>query len=422
MSRKSIKVKKMKQIKYIFIALLATVLLFGCGSRNQNNNENKQPYVIMLSIDGFRWDYTQFAVTPVLDSLAKTGVVAEALIPSFPTKTFPNHYTIATGLYPDHHGIVLNGFYADDLKMDYNKRDKSTVADSRFYSGEPIWTTAELQNVKAATLFWVGSEAECKGVRPTFWEKYNQNLSFDARIDSVYNWLSLPEAQRPHLVLWYYHEPDAIGHGAGPRSKELIAEIEKLDTYLGDFFTKMRTLQYFNKLNFIVTSDHGMGQLSPDKQVILDEIIDTANLAYFDGWNPNWNLKVKEGKLKEVYSNLKKNEHIQVWYRDSIPDRLHYGTNTRTYDITVVAKPYWSIYWSWKIGNNFGAHGYDNNFKDMYTIFYAAGPAFKKDYIAPEFENVNIYPLIADIMKLKPAKTDGNIVNVDNMLIKNNHH
>jgi len=103
--------------------------------------------------------------------------------------------------------------------------------------------------------------------------------------------------------LWYYHEPDAIGHGAGPRSKELIAEIEKLDTYLGDFFTKMRTLQYFNKLNFIVTSDHGMGQLSPDKQVILDEIIDTANLAYFDGWNPNWNLKVKEGKLKEVYSN-----------------------------------------------------------------------------------------------------------------------
>jgi len=130
----------------------------------------------------------------------KTGVVAEALIPSFPTKTFPNHYTIATGLYPDHHGIVLNGFYADDLKMDYNKRDKSTVADSRFYSGEPIWTTAELQNIKAATLFWVGSEAECKGVRPTFWEKYNQNLPFDARIDSVYNWLSLPEAQRPHLV------------------------------------------------------------------------------------------------------------------------------------------------------------------------------------------------------------------------------
>ena len=407
----------MKNAGHLITLLLLVTFIAGCNN-NQQNNENKQPYLIMVSLDGFRWDYTQYAKTPVLDSLAKAGVMAEALIPSFPTKTFPNHYTIATGLYPDNHGIVLNGFYAEDLKMDYNKGDKSTVGDSRFYSGEPIWTTAELQNVKSATFFWVGSEAESNGVRPTLWEKYDHHLPFEARIDSVYNWLSLPENQRPHLVMWYYHEPDAIGHDKGPRSKELVDEIEKLDTWLGDFFTKMRTLPYYNELNFIVTSDHGMGELSIDKQVILDDIIDTANLTYFDGWNPIWNLKVKAGKLDEVYSGLKNNEHIQTWYRDSIPERLHYGTNPRTYDITVVAKQYWSIYWSWNIGSSLGAHGYDNSFKDMYTIFYAAGPAFKKDYIAPEFENVNIYPLIAEIMELKPAKTDGELKNVQNMLIE----
>lgn len=406
----------MKNALHIIIILLLVIFLAGCNN-NQQSNENKQPYLIMLSLDGFRWDYTQYANTPVLDSLAKAGVMAEALIPSFPTRTFPNHYTMATGLYPDHHGIVLNGFYADDMKSDYNKDDKTTVADGRFYDGEPIWTTAELQGTKSATLFWVGSEAETKDTRPSISIKYNQSLPFEARIDSVYTWLSLPEARRPHLIMWYYHEPDGIGHGAGPRSQELVTEIEKLDDYLGDFFTKMRTLPIYNQLNFIVTSDHGMGQLSIDKQVILDEIIDTANLEYFDGWNPIWNLKVKGGKLKEVYMSLKQNEHLQTWYSNNIPERLHYGTNPRTHDITVVAKPYWSIFWSWNIGTSLGAHGYDNSFKDMYTIFYASGPAFKKDYIAPEFENIHIYPLIAEIMNLKPAHTDGELSMVENMLI-----
>lgn len=410
----------MKNTLHITKILMLAAFLIGCtNNKNRQDEENQQPYLIMLSLDGFRWDYAQYAHTPVLDSLAKVGVVAEALIPSFPTKTFPNHYTIATGLYPDNHGIVLNGFYAEDQKSDYNKGDKSTVADGSFYGGEPIWSTAEMQGVKSATLFWVGSEAKIKGVRPSISMKYNQQLPFEARMDSVFNWLSLPEAQRPHLIMWYYHEPDAIGHGKGPRSKEVVAEIEKLDSYLGDFFTKMRTLPMFNQLNFIVTSDHGMGSISPDKQVILDDIIDTADLTYYDGWNPIWNLKVKKGNLNKVYNNLKNIEQLQVWHRDSIPERLHYGTSPRTHDITVVAKPHWCIYWSWAKGSSLGTHGYDNTFKDMHTIFYASGPAFKKDYVATEFENVNIYPLITEIMNLKPAETDGDLKNVENMLVDN---
>ncbi|MBC8321443.1 MAG: alkaline phosphatase family protein [Bacteroidetes bacterium] len=408
----------MKNTIYITKIIVLVIFLFSCNGNNKQNQESQQPYLIMISLDGFRRDYTQNAHTPVFDSLVKVGVMAEALIPAFPTKTFPNHYTMATGLYPDNHGIVLNGFYADDQKCDYNKNDKSTVADGKFYGGEPIWCTAELQGVKSATLFWVGSEAEIKGVRPSIWAKYNHELAFEARIDSVFNWLSRPESQRPHLIMWYYDEPDSKAHEKGPESEELTAEIEKLDSYLGDFFTKMRTLPFFNQLNFIVTSDHGMGSISPDKQIILDEIIDTANLAYFDGWNPIWNLKVKEGKLNKVYNSLKNIEQLQVWYHDSIPDRLHYGTNPRTHDITVVAKPKWSIYWSWNVGRNLGAHGYDNNFKDMQAIFYAAGPAFKNNYKSPAFENIHLYPLIAEILKVNPAQTEGNLTAVDNMLIK----
>ncbi|NQU33461.1 MAG: alkaline phosphatase family protein [Bacteroidetes bacterium] len=369
-------------------------------------------------MDGFRWDYTHNANTPTLDSLKRVGVMAEAIIPSFPTKTFPNHYSMATGLYPDHHGIVLNGFYANDLQRDYNKSDKSTVQDSRFYGGEPIWTTAELQGIKTATFFWVGSEAESHGIMPTYWEKYNESIPFESRSDSVYNWLSLADSIRPHLIMWYYHEPDGIGHRYGPESKEIISEVEKLDSYLADFFTKMRTLPNFDEINFVVTSDHGMGSITPENSIILDDIIDTADLAYFDGWNPVWNLKVKDGKLKKVYDKLKKEDQLQVWYHDSIPKRLNYGSNPRTLDITVAAKPNYSIYWSWRIAGSLGTHGYDNNDKDMYAIFYAAGPAFKNNYIAPAFENVNLYPLIAKVMNLQPTKTDGMLDNVENMLVE----
>lgn len=407
----------MKNNPCIILLLVLALLLFGCN----NNGESNKPYLIMVSLDGFRWDYTQYAHTPVLDSLSRVGVVAESLIPAFPTSTFPNHFTMATGLYPDNHGIVLNGFYADDLKSDYNKGDKSTVTDERFYIGEPIWATAELQGTKAATLFWVGSEAETKGVRPTISIKYNHLLPFKARIDSVYTWLSLPETNRPHLIMWYLHEPDGVGHTKGPLSEGTINVIEKLDSFLGDFFTRMRKLPIFDQLNFIITSDHGMGPISVDRQIILDKIIDTADLVYFDGGNPIWNLKVKDGRLKDVYSNLKKNQNLQVWHKDRIPERLHYGTNPRIHDITLVAKPYWSVFWSWRIYNGLGAHGYDNSFKDMHAIFYAAGPAFKENYVAPEFENIHIYSLIAEIMELKPAQTDGNLNTVENLLIKEDY-
>lgn len=392
--------------------LLISMISISCSS---DHKKKEQPYLIVLSLDGFRWDYPDHFSTPTLDSLAKVGVKSE-LIPSYPTKTFPNHYSIATGLYPDHHGIVLNSFYAPDLKKQFALSDRKSVTDASFYGGEPIWNTAKKQGVKTATLFWVGSEAPINEQQPDYWSTYDQLLPFPARIDSIAKWLSLPEAQRPHLIMWYYPEPDHVGHEKGPMSAETKAEVEQLDRYLGSFFARMRQLPEFNQLNFIVLADHGMGEISPERQVILDEIVDTSWLERYDGWNPTWNFKVKPGELDQVYTNLKKAPHIKAYHHDSIPEQLHYGTNPRTYDLTVEADSGYSIYWSWRINDGLGTHGYDNKNRDMHAIFYAAGPAFKNAYQAPSFENVNLYELMAEILHIVPAKNDGSPENTNNML------
>ncbi len=370
----------------------------------------------MLSLDGFRWDYEDLYHTPVFDSISKAGVRAQSMQPVFPSKTFPNHYSLATGLYADGHGIVLNNFYAEDLGKDYNKKDKSTVGEGAFYGGEPIWNTAVKNGLKSATLFWVGSEADVQGMRPTYWKKYNQKMPFAARIDTVIHWLNLPYAKRPHLVMWYYHEPDHTGHGFGPESKETKQVVEQIDNWLGDFFREARKLPIYDSIDFIIVSDHGMTQLSPDKQVILDEYIDTADLVRFDGWNPNYNLQAKAGKEIKVWNALQKIPHVQVWKRGTLPKRLNYGNNLRIYNYVLVGKPGWSVYWSWQNKKGRGAHGYDNTFMDMQAIFYAMGPDFKAGYRQPAFPNVDVYSLVSKLLGIKPAPNNGNIKDVEEML------
>jgi len=402
--------------RFVILVFVTFVIVSAC---NKKESIEEHPYLIVLSLDGFRWDYPQFANTPTLDSLRNVGVMAESLKPSFPTKTFPNHYTIATGLYPDHHGIVMNNFYAPDLAKQYSLRDRESIADGSFYGGEPIWVTTEQQNLKAATLFWVGATAEIKNKRPTFWSYYDEELPFKSRIDSIYSWLNLPEIERPHLIMVYYHEPDLTGHINGPDSPELIAEVEKLDNYLNTLFTELRKLEIYNQLNFIITSDHGMSNISKERQIILDHIIDTSDIEYWDGSNPNYNLKVKEGLIDKVYNELKSaQDNYQVWKHGELPERLHYGNNIRTHDMTIVPNEGWSIYWSWASSNSMGTHGFDNDIKDMHAIFYAAGPAFKSDYTHPTFENVNLYILFSKILNINPVETDGSITNVEKMLKK----
>lgn len=390
------------------------MLIASCYHQKESNKD--LPYVVMLSVDGFRWDYTEKVPTPNLDKIARMGVKAESLKASFPTKTFPNHYSIATGLYPDHHGIVMNSFYDPAIGRNYAIFDREAVEDGYFYGGEPIWVTAENQGVISGSYFWVGSESEIKGVRPTYWKKYENDFPYKQRIDSVISWLQKPADIRPHLILWYFDEPDHTGHKYGPDSKELEDKIIELDFLIGYFISEIQKLPIADQINIIITSDHGMANISENRKVALEDHLTMDWVEELQGYNPNYIIKAREGYIDSLYNELSLIEHISCWKSDMVPERLHYGTNDRTLDFVVVADSSWSLVPNIDKKVGFGAHGYDIDNKDMHAIFYAYGPAFKENYISPTFNNVDIYPLIAQILNLQPANVDGNLENVKVLL------
>ncbi len=262
--------------------LCLTVLLSAC----QSPFNKPDPYVVMLSLDGFRWDYPDRFETPNLDRLAASGVKAEGLIPCFPTKTFPNHYSIVTGLHPDHHGIVQNSFYDPGTARYFSIRNRQTVGDGSFYEGEPIWVTAEKQGIRTASYFWVGSEAPYAGMHPSIWKEYDEDVPFEARIDSVIAWLKLPEPKRPGLITFYMHEPDSRGHRLGPDNPELGEMIAYLDSLVGVLVNKLADLDISQQINLIVTSDHGMGEVSPQRYIDLASYVDPAWTSIVQGYNP----------------------------------------------------------------------------------------------------------------------------------------
>jgi len=406
----------MKIKAQIFLSLAAIIFglfIFSCKTPKQSEEE---PYVVMLSVDGFRWDYPDKVETPNLDRIAKIGIKAKSLRPCFPSKTFPNHYSMATGLYPDHHGIVGNSFYAPDLDAFYAIQDREAVENGDFYRGEPIWTTAEKQGIITGSYFWVGSEAPCQGIRPTYWKKYDHYFPFEQRIDSVISWLQLPENIRPHLITWYIHEPDALGHSYGPDSDTMKYEIHYLDSLIGVFMSKVNSLPYKDKINIIVTSDHGMATIKKSKTVILKKSIQEKWFDKIEGSSPVFNLKFNEEYRDTALAVLKSIKELKVWEHGKLPERLHYGTNPRTLDLIVVADSSYNVVWNVKRAHDGGNHGFDNFNKDMHAIFYAYGPAFKINYIHPTFNNVDIYPLITEILKLQPTEVDGKLENVIEML------
>lgn len=392
--------------------LLLLIIVVGC----KPSEKKETSYVVMLSMDGFRWDYPDQYETPNLDSIALHGVKAVSLKPCFPTKTFPNHYSMATGLYPDHHGIVQNSFYDAAMDKYYAIGNQEAMENPEFYSGEPIWVTAEQQGIKTASLFWVGSETKIAGFQPSYWKKYEEELPFEQRIDTIISWLQLPEEERPHLIMWYFHEPDDIGHELGPDAMETGIEVHYLDSLVGVFTKKINHLSIADKINLIFTSDHGMENISDERNIVISDYIPSDWVVNIEGSNPSYNLDIKTEFEDEAYKILSKVDHIKIWKHGELPERLHYGNNPRTLDFTLVSDSSWSLNWDTRKFNYKGTHGYDNDNKDMHAIFYAIGPAFKMDFTQPTFENVEIYGLISKILDLKPAKTDGKLKDVIQML------
>lgn len=399
-----------------FIAVLVSnLILFSLLSAGCSPSEQRDRYVVVLSMDGFRSDYPVHAHTPTLDSLGRAGICS-AFRPCFPSVTFPNHYSMATGLHPDHHGLVNNFFYAPDLDSIYRLSDSNAILNPDFYGGEPIWNTAEKQGVRSATFYWVGSETAIQGRRPSIWKSYNGSVPFSARADSVIAWLKLPEDIRPHLVMWYMEEPDAVGHRCTPDSSETYAKVEELDQILNHFFNEARKLDIFDQIDFIVLSDHGMATYTPDNYVNLNDYLPRDSFDYvFDGV-PTL-LYPKKTYQDSAYALLKRVPHVTVWKKDEIPAKYIYGTNSRIGDLVVL--PDIGTYLDFRLESNprlAAAHGYDNFSPEMEAIFYAAGPSFKKNIKAPVMENVNLYLLIARLLNIQPAKNDGDSIIVSNLL------
>ncbi len=401
----------MKRFRNSFF--LSCLLLIGIFSLQAQSVKNEDaPYVVMLSMDAFRWDYHSIYSTPNMDSIAAHGVHADLMKSCFPTKTFPNHYSIATGLYPDHHGIVANTFYDPASGRTFKISDRTAVGDPYFYGGEPIWVSAKKQGIITASLFWVGTEAPIEGIQPDYWKPYDGNLPFEQRIDTVIAWLSLPEKIRPHLITWYFDQPDAISHKYGPLSPETGKMVVHLDSLMGVFMKKLKELPIASKVNFIIVSDHGMCEISHDRVIYLNNYI---NKDWFDEISPNNPLflfKVKKEYADTAFKALKSIPHVSVWKHGEVPERLHYGTNPRTLDFILVADSAWQVTDRNKISYGKGNHGYDNDNPTMGAIFYATGPAFKTGWNISTFNNVDIYPMIAHILGIKPVKMDGKLEDV----------
>lgn len=370
------------------------------------NAQNKsQHYTVIVSLDGFRWDYPILYSTPNLDRMASDGVKA-TMLPSFPASTFPNHYTIATGLVPDHNGIINNTFWDVRNKRQYSMGDLETRNNPDYYLGEPIWITAQKQGVKTGNIYWVGSDIAIKKMYPTYYKKWGHKprLTFEQRVDSTIALLQKSKADRPQLIMLYFEEPDGCGHHNGPHSRETGAVVHRMDSLIGMLRSKLESLPFGKDINLIVTSDHGMTEISQDRVVDMNKYLKPEWCKVVDGRTPT-SIFTKSGCRDSVYNALKKVQHIHVWKKESIPAELNYGTSDRIGDIVVAPELGWQF--TDVARSSKGAHGYFPEYSDMQVVFRAVGPDFKEGYVSKKFVNVDIYSLLAHLLHIVPEKTDG---------------
>ncbi|MBX3256392.1 MAG: alkaline phosphatase family protein [Chitinophagaceae bacterium] len=376
---------------------------------------HEKPYVVMVSLDGFRWDYPQLYHTPNLNAMAGEGVSAKKLLPSFPTKTFPNHYSIITGLYPDHHGITANKFYDPATQKLFSLSGKEKL-DPYFYGGQPLWNTAEQHGIKTASFYWAGSDVAINGSQPSIWKHYDESVSFSQRIDSVVQWLQLPEDTRPHFITLYIEQPDKTSHAHGPASIEVEKMVTVTDSLIGVLRGKIMQLDIGKKVNLVVLSDHGMTSVNTDRAVSLAEYIPKKWLALPAMGSPVVVLKAAPGYYDSILSVLPVIPHVKAYPSSKVPARLHFGNNPRALDFTLIADIGWSIITDPPEKIRKGNHGFDNKENDMHAIFYAAGPAFKQAYVHKPFENIHVYALLAHILNIPAEPTDGSFKKVKRLL------
>lgn len=397
------------RVLFVLLVLLAAAV-GACGPV-------ARPIVILISLDGWRYDYLARADAPTLRAMAEQGVRSEGLIPTFPSKTFPNHYTIVTGLYPENHGIVSNTMIDPAIGPERFTMSSATAKDSRWWGGEPLWVTAEKQGQRSASMFWPGSEVEIGGVRPSHWKPYQDDFPHRDRVNQVLDWLRLPEAERPTFITLYFSEVDTIGHRNGPESREVLESAARLDTEIAALVTGVRELGLDSRVHYVVVSDHGMSQLSNTKIVTLDDYLDMSQVQTIDG-SPVMGLSPRAGSAltdEAIVAALSgKHPALTAYTRAETPAHLHYRKHNRIPPVIAMVDDGWTLATraqveGWNQDGRIlgGAHGYDPALTSMQGLLIVAGPQFKRGEVVPPIENIHLYDLMARVLGLTPAPNDG---------------
>lgn len=369
--------------------------------RSNSVAQQSKPYVILISADGFRADFTDLYNASFLQSASGKGVRADFMYPAFPSLTFPNHYTLVTGLYPSHHGLVDNTFYDVQRKEFYGMGNKQKVADGSWYGGTPLWVLAEKQQMLAASFYWVASEAPIQQTRPTYYYVYNEKIEMAARIQAVKNWLQLPAETRPHLITFYFPQVDHDAHEYGPEDARVAASVQLVDSSLRALEAALAPLGL--PVNYIFVSDHGMTRVDNEHTMGLPAGIDTSAFTVPQG-DALLHLYAKDKtRIAETYEALKKNPDITAYRLEETPEYWHYRVQDDRFQrlgdmILVPHLP--RIFNLSNRKTSAGKHGFDNHLKDMRASFMAWGPAFKEGLRIEGFENVHVYPLVAKILGL----------------------
>jgi predicted AlkP superfamily pyrophosphatase or phosphodiesterase len=392
------------------LAFLVAVALVVVATPAGPSAQTRDPIVVLVSFDGWRWDYIDRANVPHLKALAARGVRAKAMIPSFPSLTFPNHYTLVTGLYPSHHGIVANNFVEPGFPLRFGM-SAETARDPRWWGGEPIWVTAIRQGRRAMNMFWPGSEVEIRGVRPTAFVPYDGNLPNADRVAQALAWLALPEDRRPSFVSLYFSDVDHVGHVAGPESREILEAAAALDATLGQLVEGIGRLGLADRTTVLVVSDHGMSQLSYDRMIYLDDALDLSAVEITEE-HGSLGIRPRTMSVDALYQHLRgRYPPLTVYKRQDLPPSLHYAGNPRIPPIVGTLQDGWFLTTYEREARatelHFGAHGFPPTYTSMGALFVAAGPRVRENLLVEPFENIHVYEFMCRLLNLKPAQNDG---------------
>lgn len=417
------------------LALLSLALLAACAAPPESipaplpvAQEQRAPVTILISIDGFRPDYLERGLTPTLSRLAAEGTSA-AMIPSFPTKTFPNHWSQVTGYYPDRHGITANAF-TDPARPEPRDRFTMATLDPFYWNAkEPLWVTAEKAGIRTAAMFWPGSSVAWGGqlkprgfgrteggTRPSDWQAFDQNLSPDQRVASIIDWLRRPAETRPRLLFLYFDEVDTAGHDSGPDGKDIAGALRNVDADIASLLAGLAGLG--QPANIVLTSDHGMAETRGSRTIALEQILSPEDYTLEEG-GPYATLVPKPGRAQALEAKLlKPHPHMQCWRKQGIPARFKYGTHPRIPPYLCLAEIGWQIFDRAALDDRIGGnHGYDNAAPEMRALFIANGPAFRRAATLPAFENVATNPLLRRVLGLaQDPALDGTLAPVESAL------